>query len=52
MIVYTIRKSKFLDDVLDDQIHDAIHNKFQRKLFHKAGQSEGMVVVAEFLTVI
>jgi len=40
MIVYTARKSKFLDDVLDDQIHEVIHREFQRKLFRKAGQSE------------
>ncbi|MEQ9108055.1 MAG: DUF2075 domain-containing protein [Limnobacter sp.] len=40
MIVYTARKSKFLDDVLDDQIHEVIHREFQRKLFRRAGESE------------
>ena len=40
MIVYTARKSKFLDDVLDDQIHEVIHREFQRKLYRRAGESE------------
>lgn len=40
MIVYTARKSKFLDDVLDDQIHEVIHREFQRKLSRRAGESE------------
>ncbi len=40
MIVYTARKSEFLQDVDSDKVHELIHEEFRRKLLRKAAPNQ------------
>lgn len=40
MIVYTARKSEFLQDVDSDKVHELIHEEFRKKLLRKAAPNQ------------